>query len=512
MNKSPLVIIGIDAGDPELLEQWTADGTLPNLGEIMARGCWGRTTGTDLMFEHGAWMGIVTGVSRREHGYHHYRQLKQGTYELELTCGEDLGVRPFWAALQGAETRIAVVDVPETVPVPDLPGVQVHNYAVHNPQAPPVTCPSELLDEIIDHFGPSIVVAEQYESNLSTDLAIHQKLVERVAKKGALCRHLHKKDNFDLFFAVFSEAHTGGHQFWKYRPEAQGLQKAAAPNPLMHAVQDFYQAVDREIGELLKLVPADANVFVISSVGMLDCYPMGGLIADFCAKLGYTAAAVPGKEALTPLGLARQLFPESWRVAVSKRLLSREARESLLSDQFRGSADWSRTRAFASPSTFMGFLWVNLRGRQPQGIVEPGDEYARLLQDLTADLQQLIDPQSGEPAVRRVWHSCEVFAADPLQLILPDLLVEWVPQPYFIETLSHPRAALRQKKPEFFRGTDHKRYGFIAAAGPAVSGRQYIGEVEVLDLSPTFLHLLGSPPPAAMKGRLIPQFTGANIP
>ena len=89
---------------------------------------------------------------------------------------------------------------------------------------------------------------------------------------------------------------------------------------------------------------------------------------------------------------------------------------------------------------------------------------------------------------------------------LPDVLVKWVPNPDFVERLTHPNAELRQVKPEFFRGTDHSASGFIAAAGPAVSGRRFIGEIDVLDLAPTFSALIGVPSPERMSGKVIPQF------
>lgn len=510
MKKSPLIIIGIDAGDPQLLERWAGDGTMPNLNKIMNSGCWGHTSGRDLLFEHGSWLSISSGVSRREHGYHHYRQLKPQTYELELVTGDRLGVPPFWSTLQGTGTKCAIIDVPETSPLPDLSGIQLSDWAVHDPQSLAAAHPPDLLADVKRQFGKQIIVHEQYDSDLETDLVIYQELMERVEKKGSLCRHLLAGDDFDLVFAVFAEAHTGAHQFWGYRSEAQGLQKVPPPNPLMHAVHDIYQAIDREIGMMLDQLPKEANVFIVSSVGLLDHFPMGGLIEDFCFKLGYQIRPAQNEAPLSLLGIGRKLIPESLRIEISKRMLSREARERIVSDQFHNGTDWTRTTAFTTPSTFMSFLWVNLRGRQPQGFVNPGSEYQELLDQLTADLQLLIDPQTEQAAVRRVWQTCKLFDIDPSNSHLPDLLVEWVPRPTFVERLNHPRATLLQTKPEFFRGSDHIRSGFVAASGPAIIGPQRVADLDVLDLAPTFLHILGIPQPSEMIGQVVPEFGGED--
>ena len=86
---------------------------------------------------------------------------------------------------------------------------------------------------------------------------------------------------------------------------------------------------------------------------------------------------------------------------------------------------------------------------------------------------------------------------------LPDLFVEWAEARHFMERVIHPRAELRQTPCEFHRDSDHSRLGFVAACGPLIHGRGDIGEVSLLDLAPTFLHLLGDtsePPPRPHAG------------
>ncbi len=79
MPAPPLVVLGLDAGDPELLLRWACEGHLPRLAGILERGCWGRTSGAELVCEHGTWVSLLSGVSRARHGYYYYRQLVPGT-------------------------------------------------------------------------------------------------------------------------------------------------------------------------------------------------------------------------------------------------------------------------------------------------------------------------------------------------------------------------------------------------------------------------------------------------
>ncbi|MEO1298585.1 MAG: alkaline phosphatase family protein [Cyanobacteria bacterium J06636_16] len=317
-------------------------------------------------------------------------------------------------------------------------------------------------------------------------------------KKGELCRRLWADAAYDLMVAVFAESHTGGHQLWQY----QGDTKEAAASPLQEGLRRVYQAIDQEIGQLLAQLPERANVFIVSPLGLQDQYPTGGLMADFLLKLGYRVLPEPSDApvSLSPMAIARRLLPESVRIALSQ-FLSRETRERLLSDQFQGGTDWAKTTVFMIPSEFSSYLHVNLKGREPMGIVEPGADYEDLLQRLEADLRALVDPRSGEPAVQEVLRPRDLFGATA-HPSLPDVVVKWRPGPYFMEEVVHPRAILRQEKPEFFRGSDHNQNGFMVAAGPDIQAQGDIGEVALRDLAPTFLSLLGHTVPATMPGQV----------
>jgi len=339
---------------------------------------------------------------------------------------------------------------------------------------------------------------ETHHSSLAEDRRIYHELLRHVEKKGALCRHLLVQDSFALSVIVFAEAHAANHQFWPYCQEAHG-HAVRGDDELTQAVRHIYQAIDREIDLVLAQLPTEANVCIVSSVGMEDEYPAIGLIEDFCRQLGYQTPA--SGTASRPIDIVRRLVPQSWRAAVSRHLCSRAQRERLLADQFRRGTDWHKTTAFALPTTYTSFIRVNLRGREPQGTVALGAEYEALLDRLVDDLKQLVDPQTDQPAVVRVAKTIEVFGCNP-HPFLPDLFIEWQPG-HFMSSVVHPRATLTQEKPEFYRPSDHCSQGFVAAAGPAIQPRGLLGEVNVLDLAPTFLELLHQPIPSQLTGKTI---------
>lgn len=80
---SPLVILGFDVGDLDSIRRWAEEGYLPTIASIMKRGCWGRTTGPELVCSYSIWASMFSGVSRSQYGSYYFRQLKPGTYDLQ---------------------------------------------------------------------------------------------------------------------------------------------------------------------------------------------------------------------------------------------------------------------------------------------------------------------------------------------------------------------------------------------------------------------------------------------
>ena len=428
MKAAPLIIFGLDAGDPDFIVRWAQEGYLPTLASIMQRGCWAKTAGPELISEHGVWVSLLSGLSRAEHGCYYFRQLKPGTYDLQTVTGRDLDAPPFWSYLRGRGKKVAIIDAPDMPPIAGLPGLQLANWATHNNwnplEYPTASEPPELIHHVQRDFGPKLVIMENEKSSRREDKQIYEQLLKHIAKKAELCRRLLARHSGDLIVIVFAELHAANHQFWKYHVEAQDVPEKAGGD-LSHTIRNVYQAVDREMGRLLAQLPAEANVFIVSSVGMEDGFPTSGLVEAFFRQLEYQPAPESSGVSLRPLDLARRMVPEAWRIALSRRF-PRETRERLLADQFRRSTDWTRTTAFAIPASYTSYVRVNLRRREPHGIVEPGTAYMALLDRLEADFRQLIDPETNEPAVRRVEKTVELFRCDP-PMSLPDLFVEWRP-------------------------------------------------------------------------------------
>ncbi|MCI0414716.1 alkaline phosphatase family protein [bacterium] len=492
----PLVILAIDAGDVRLIQHWVREGHLPTFSRFMQKGSWGTTVGSDLMIEHGIWVSILSGLSRDQTGYYDFRQLKPGTYQLELKTSKDAKANPFWFHLRGRDKKVAIIDAQEMYPILGLNGIQISNWSTHEPAFGPAAEPQGILSEVRKIFGPQIKTEINWYSTLDQDVVMYRKLIERVKRKGVLLRHLLKQDSFDLVVASFGESHTGGHQFWKYVPES-GKASSVPDAEMMNSLRAIYQSIDQEIEELLAQFPSDTTVFLITSAGMENYYPTSGLVESFCRVLAYQPYPVPTSPSLHPMSILRRILPESLRIAISRHL-PRETREQLVGQQFTTGTDWARTTAFAPPSFYSGWLRVNLKGREPMGVVTR-EKYDDLMEELQRELSKLIDPKTGLSPIDTVPSSLQLFGVSTPE-ILPDLFVKWKPHADLLKTVRHPKGELNQN-PEPIRDSGHSDFGFIAAMGPNIRSAGNIGEVQILDLAPTFLTLMKEPIPPEMKGR-----------
>lgn len=103
-------------------------------------------------------------------------------------------------------------------------------------------------------------------------------------------------------------------------------------------------------------------------------------------------------------------MPDRWALELAARL------------ELRG-VNWARTKAFMVPSDDAGYVRLNLRGRERDGIVDP-DEASRLLEELAEGLRTFRDTD-GTPVVREVVRPSELGYRGPCADQLPDLVVRW---------------------------------------------------------------------------------------
>ncbi len=118
----PLLVIGWDGATPELVEAWTADGSLPNLASLKARGCYAPLRSTLPPLSPAAWTSAFTGLNPGRHGIWDFGHRVPGTYRVEMTDACRRHGATLWDIAAEGGLRSVVLNVPLTHPSLAVPG------------------------------------------------------------------------------------------------------------------------------------------------------------------------------------------------------------------------------------------------------------------------------------------------------------------------------------------------------------------------------------------------------
>jgi predicted AlkP superfamily phosphohydrolase/phosphomutase len=507
-----LLVIGIDAASPDLLDAWTADGTLPALEALTKRGLVGRTRGMDGFFVGSTWASLYTGTNPAQHGLHYQMQLVPGSYRLEnRAAGAFVERDPFWRVLSRAGKRVAVLDVPLSRIEPEINGVQVVEWGGHDAFFGYSTLPPELASVIETRFGahPAGASCDAERRSAGDYQRFTASLVSGVERKGAWSAALLARGGWDLFMQVFTESHCAGHQCWHLHDPAHPAHDSNVAAITGDPLRTVYRAIDREIGALVEAA-GDAHVIVFAAHGMASRYGAHFLLRDVLFALGVAAPA--------PRLLRERVRDAAGRVwhALPERVraLAGPLRRRVMS----GSAIHSSTpgigvdpdRSFCFPlanGLAVSGIRLNVEGREPSGTLAPGERADRFVEQLERDLLAIVDDASGAPLVKRVLRTRALYEGEHLDA-LPDLLVEWNENIANGSTALGSGAGARvsarssrigtiEGANDYGRSGEHRPGGWLVASGPGVSHGRLDRDPSLLDLAPTFARILGVELPGA---------------
>jgi predicted AlkP superfamily phosphohydrolase/phosphomutase len=184
----------------------------------------------------------------------------------------------------------------------------------------------------------------------------------------------------------------------------------------------------------------------------------------------------------------------------------------------RPTIDWSRTRACCPFFLPEEYIWVNVKGRDPGGIVEPGSEYESVREEVIRVLQDLRDPDTGDCPVERVLRKEDAAELGHHGDRCSDILFFFKPGYGMSSDMMKPQEEYEDRilvRPCEGYG-DHSGYlpsarvsgysnnAIFVMSGPGVRrGVALPDPIRLVDVTPTLAHLLGIRPPAQSEGRIV---------
>jgi predicted AlkP superfamily phosphohydrolase/phosphomutase len=188
-----------------------------------------------------------------------------------------------------------------------------------------------------------------------------------------------------VLFCYFEPSDIIQHMFWRYRDPRHPLHEKDAPEKYRHMIETWYQNMDRVLGEVMDKLGPDDTLIVLSDHGF-DSFRRAVHINSWLKENGYLALKNPYAD----------------------------TGAELLAD-----VDWSKTKAYAIG---FGAIYLNLEGREKNGIVKKGEEAEKLKTEIADKLSKWIDKKHGDKVVSKVYRKEDIFRW-PFVENMPDLYV-----------------------------------------------------------------------------------------
>ncbi len=518
-------MIGWDGATFDLIRPWVAQGKLPTIARLMESGIHGPLRSTLPPWTFPAWTSFMTGKNPGKHGIYDFFKPRAGSYDLEFVHGGHRRAPTFWRLLSDADRKVVSISVPCTFPPEPVNGVMISGFDF--PGEGPGSFvdargmhPPSLYDELCRTVGPHPIDASIIkEVNQGRMDLVLERVLETVRKKAVTARYLLENHPWDCFMVLFGESDGAGHQFWKYCDPRSPLYTDQPPG-LADALLRVYQELDRQAGDLLARLPEGTTVLMMSDhgfggVGDWVLYPNCWLQqAGFLHFRGALARR------MARLRQALKLRAVAALPAWLQRILYRFGGRALGRFESRvryGVIDWARTQAYFDENPYFPVIRINVRGRQPAGIVEPGAAYESVRDRLIAALEAWRHPYTGAPVVEKAYRREEVYSG-PRREEAADIIPKWALHEgysYAFKLSSRSPGAVwcEQVDPrqpdqmQFFtnKSGTHRDDGIFVAQGPMIRTGEVVEGARIIDLAPTLLSLLDVPVPADMDGRVLKE-------
>jgi predicted AlkP superfamily phosphohydrolase/phosphomutase len=454
-----VAVIGLDCGTPQLLFDRLSE-EVPNINALMQRGMHGPLESITPPITIPAWACAMSGKTPGQLAIYGMRNRKDNTYD-GLSIATSLSVKEpqVWDVLGERGMKSLLIGVPPGYPPKPVEGWRVSCFLTP-PSAESFTYPTELASEIDQELGGEPYIFDIPNFREKGEELVLDQVFRMTERRFKVARRLVRTKPWDFFMMVEMGTDRLHHVFWHHFDPAHP--KYQPGNPFETAFQDYYRALDQEVGALLEALPDDAVIILMSDHG---ARPMTGGVCfnEWLAKEGYLRFETQ-PDGPTPIAKA--------------------------------AIDWPRTAAWGDGG-YYGRLFLNVKGREPSGVVEPS-RYEDVRNELIEKLEKMPGPDGGLLGTK-VYKPQDVYPE--VRGVAPDLIVyfgdlEWrsvgqvgTGQVFTYENDTGPD------------GANHDRTGVFAMAGAPgqLTGRRE--GLRLLDVGPTILSLYGVNPPEGTQGR-----------
>jgi predicted AlkP superfamily phosphohydrolase/phosphomutase len=365
------VVIGLDGTPYTFVQRMIREGHMPNLARIVESAGLARMNSVYPTVSSVAWSSYMTGVNPARHGIFGFIDRRPGSYDTTIPTSKRMQAKTLWEMLSEAGKRVIVMNVPVTYPPREVNGILIGGFL--SPRLERAVYPEDKLP-LIQSLGYRIDtdpwLARESKDDLFADVE------DCLERRQRTLLHLMDHETWDFVQCHIMETDRLYHFSWE-QYETADLKYAPRFYEVIHHVDDL-------LGQVMARVDrAGAELVVLSDHG-------------FCT-------------------LKAEVYVNTWLESKGWLSLPNPRPERIqLKDVAPGSQVYS-----LDP----GRVFIHLQGREPEGTI-PASEYEAWRDRVAAAaMEELCDPETGEPMLEKVLRREEIYTGPALDQAADLILV-----------------------------------------------------------------------------------------
>lgn len=508
VKKTKILVMGLDGATWDILKPWADKGELSAIKMLMENGVWGELESCIPPITMPAWPCMMTGKNPGKIGVIHFLMREKNGYDFKPVKLNVDKLNPVWKFLNEYGKRTNLFYIPNIIPdLSKLHGMYIPGGFVSSNITPYTSEAEKLIEKFqLDKTPPKLGMVDgaSYINWWRGNAEKHLKFISHF---------LNHTDGWDfLMHVIYSNDHLS-HLFWKHIDKNHPLYEEA--KEIFEAFLNYYKGLDKLLGDIVeKCKSNNVTLFLVSDHGH-------GLLIKrvdlnkWLEQHGYLR--IKSKKSYSKkslMNLIKQKFLDN-SVAKSKsfyRLLKKFPRVKnflrsfLINLNVSGDVvDWSKTRAY-----FSGYngININLKGREPMGIVDPCD-YEKTREIIITELKTLRDPDTNKEIVQNVWKKEELYQGNLVHR-LPDIIIEYTNVSEYESVFKFSDSIIKEQL--FYKPNNppissaHTYKGIFLAYGPDIKDTgEKLKNLRIYDVAPMILHMFGLPVPRDMDGRVLTE-------